>query len=135
MNTESEIRTVMTLDPFAVKPDTSVARVKELFDSEQIHHMPVVDDNRKVVGIVSSSDLYKVGDNPVLQASLQVKEIMFNNPITVNPSDTLGLIADMFLSRDFHAAPVVEDDMVVGIITTHDLIRKAYGTTFSRTGW
>ena len=60
MNTESEIRTIMTLDPNAVKASTLISRVIELFESEKIHHMPVVDEQRHVVGIISSSDLQQI---------------------------------------------------------------------------
>lgn len=138
MNTESEIRTIMTLDPYAVKASTLISRVIELFESEKIHHMPVVDEQRHVVGIISSSDLQQIDKRRLAEDSQEaapvVRDYMVHNPVCLELTDTLGLAADMFLTRAFHAAPVVEDDKLVGIITTHDLIREAYGTTFSRKG-
>lgn len=138
MNTETEIRTIMTIDPFAVKEYTLVTRVLELFESEKIHHMPVINDNFEVVGIISTTDIQHIDKNYLAEDSpydaLLVKDYMVTDPVILQPSDTIGLAADLFLSRAFHAAPVVEDGVLIGIITTHDLIREAYGTIFSRSG-
>ena len=49
---------IMTADPVTIGPGDPVLRAKEMLGSEDIHHLPVVDDC-KLVGIVSSSDLFK----------------------------------------------------------------------------
>jgi acetoin utilization protein AcuB len=51
---------------------------------------------------------------------------MTPEPIVVDPDDSIGLAADIFLVNTLHALPVVEDNRLVGIITTHDLLKYAF---------
>ena len=44
----------------------------------------------------------------------------------LEPDDTIGLAADIFLANKFHALPVVEDERLVGIVTTHDLLKYSF---------
>jgi predicted transcriptional regulator len=46
----------------------------------------------------------------------------------LDPDDTVGLAADIFLVNRFHALPVVDGVDLVGIVTSHDLIALAYGS-------
>ena len=60
--------------------------------------------------------------------SLLVKEVMSKQVATLGPEDTLELAAGFFRENMFHALPVVdEDNMLIGIVTTYDLLNYAYG--------
>ena len=66
--------------------------------------------------------------NDAILRSLLVKEVMTKQLATLKPEDTLEMAAGFFRENLFHALPVVDDDnMLVGIITTYDLINYAYG--------
>jgi predicted transcriptional regulator len=134
MDAEATVMTVMTQDPVTVKPTTLLSEVIEIFEKRRIHHLPVVDGDRKVVGIISTTDIKHVQQNGTDEngKKLWVKDRMVSDPIVLSPDDTLGLAADMFLSRVFHAAPVVEDGDLVGIVTSHDLLREAYASSLPR---
>lgn len=131
MNSEKNIRHIMTTNIVAVRSDDSIMKIEELFLHVPIHHV-LVTENKKLVGIVSNHDLLKfyrkeIKEEKVLDRSkILVKNIMTVNPVTVDCDDTIGLAADIFLANTFHSLPVVDGKELVGIITNHDLIKYAY---------
>ena len=125
----------MTTDLQVVLPTDPLSKIKELFDKYSFHHVPVV-RFKKVVGIVSRSDFqayYATLDrhfesrfiNDVLLKYHTVEEIMTSKLAKVNPDDRLYVAIEVFKDNVIHALPVVNaDDELLGIITTHDLIRQ-----------
>ncbi len=53
--------------------------------------------------------------------------------MVLEPEDTVGLAADIFLANKFHALPIVEDDVLTGILTIHDLLAYSYKKTANAT--
>ena len=101
-----------------------ITKAHQLFDSNNIHHLIVLEKG-KLVGILSKEDLLKAyGENGLNHT--MVSEIMTPNPMTIEQDDNLGLAADIILANRFHALPVVDGVELVGIITSHDLIRCFY---------
>lgn len=131
---------IMTKELITIFEDESVKNVQDLFNKHKIHHLPVIDRKGQLTGIVSKQDLMRVAMNMhkgnsngemVDFQSIVVEEMMTPDPIYIEPEDTLGLAADIFLANEFHSLPVVEDDQLVGIITTHDLLRFAFDLAHS----
>ena len=60
--------------------------------------------------------------------SLKAEDIMTKYPLSLDPDDTIGLAADIFLANKFHALPIVEDDELLGLVTTHDLLLFSFGS-------
>ncbi|MEM9918477.1 MAG: CBS domain-containing protein [Bacteroidota bacterium] len=128
MNYLAEVSTIMTTDLLTLAPTDDLQRVKELFDQHNIHHLPVV-RYKEIVGMVSKYDymgflsgLRHQGDMPDLR-SLKVEQIMTTGLGKLEPSDRINIAIDIFNMNKFHALPVVNEDELVGIITTHDLIK------------
>ncbi|MEQ9563440.1 MAG: CBS domain-containing protein [Woeseiaceae bacterium] len=115
----------MTMDPLTVGPDDSAATAKELLESKDIHHLPVVQDG-VLVGILSASDFLKLHvlrDRPRALEAIQVKRIMQSAPTTLTASADLIDVAAKLSDGSFHALPVVDsDNVLVGIVTSTDLI-------------
>ncbi|KXK39871.1 MAG: CBS domain-containing protein [Saprospiraceae bacterium] len=135
-----KVKELMTSDLHTVKQDTLLKEVKNIFDSERIHHIPVVNDNNEFVGIISSTDVMLLLDwgtklelpssmrkNNFLLTSNLAKDIMETNVIRVTPEDTIQRCVQIFRENYFRALPVVDkNDHLVGIITTYDLMVFAY---------
>jgi CBS domain-containing protein len=120
------IRSIMTADPLCLRPNEKVTRVHELFMKHRIHHLPVTDDG-KLVGLVTTYDLWKINKNFDEYAEIDVKEIMSKKIAKVGPDDKVGTAAEIFLDNRFHALPVVEDDgTLVGIVTSFDILRYEF---------
>jgi len=137
MNTSAPVSTIMTTQLMTLHPDDSFQAVKKLFEEKNFHHLPVVEPGGKLVGIISKEDLYKVAYILTLNTtgptysvkqmdSLTARDVMTKYPIFLDPDDSIGLAADIFLANKFHALPIVEDDILVGILTTHDLLRYGF---------
>jgi acetoin utilization protein AcuB len=125
----------MTRHLQTVLPSDPLSKVKELFDTHRFHHIPVV-QYKKIVGIISRSDFqayYTTLDkhfesrfiNTILLNYHVAEEIMTKKLAKINPDDRLNVVVEIFKDNIIHALPVVnDDDELVGIITTHDLIQQ-----------
>ena len=124
-----------------VTPDKNLQEIKSLIESNNFHHLPVVDRGEKLVGIISREDFFKVAYVLSLNTTgrtysekeytrLTAKDLMTAYPMTLDPDDTIGLAADIFLANKFHALPIVEDDRLIGLITSHDLLRFSFNSPY-----
>jgi CBS domain-containing membrane protein len=52
-----------------------------------------------------------------------VEQVMAKNLVTISPETTIKEAAEILANREFHALPICEDDLLVGIVTTTDLIK------------
>jgi len=116
---------IMTTDPVSVGPGDCVAKARQLLDSANIHHLPVVDKG-KLVGIVSSADLlklYMLDEQTTLSAHATISQIMELRPKVLKATAKLRDAAEKLVAGGFHALPVVDaDNVLVGIVTSSDLI-------------
>jgi len=86
----------MTHNPITIRPDTPVTEAQAMMKREKIHHLPVMDKDEKLVGIVSEKDLLYASPSPAstlsvyemssLLAKLKVEKVMSKNVVTV-PED------------------------------------------------
>ncbi len=117
----------MTTDLFTVCEDEIVDLVANLMDWHRIRHVPVEDDQHRLVGLVSYRALLRLlGRDEVRQgAPIPVSAIMQKDPITVTPeTPTLDAIQTM-RTRHISCLPVVKDDRLVGIVTERDFVHIA----------
>jgi CBS domain-containing protein len=139
LDLNTPVKNVMTDRVISVGPNTVMTDVVEIFRTNHIHHLPVLDD-QKIVGIISTAEigklehhftLFKTKDsdkiNTALFASLIAREVMTSQVATIHVDDTVQQAADVFKENLFRALPVVNDDKdVVGILTPYDLMIHAY---------
>jgi acetoin utilization protein AcuB len=137
MNTQTPLRDLMTTDLTVIKLDTPFNKIKSIFDTNSFHHLPVVDNMAMVQGIISKHDFtnlaYRLSNETAGKTysektynNIFAKDIMTKNPVFLNPEDSIGLAADLFLENVYHAIPIMEDGVLVGIITTHGLLAFAF---------
>ena len=131
-----KVETIMTKDIIMVNTDTCLNDVKDIFDKNNFHHLPVV-ENGRVEGIISKSDLLLMMDwgvrlglkgsevrNENLLRSNLAGDIMTSVVLTVSPDDTLQYCLDVFLENYFRAMPVLDSEKnICGIITSYDILR------------
>lgn len=137
MNTDRAIKEIMTTKLVTVLPDAAIDDVKKIFDKHTFHHIPVVDAGKALQGIITREDFlklfYMLAKNTAGKTysekeykSLKAKDVMTEYPVALEPEDTIGLAADIFLANRFHALPILDDDILVGIVTTHDLLSYSF---------
>lgn len=114
----------MSTDLFTVRPDDLVDMAASVMDWRHIRHVPVEDDEGRLVGVVTHRALLRllIKGQPKNGQALTVREIMIQNPLTVTPATpTLEAMAIMRHDK-VGCLPVVENDQLVGIVTSFDFL-------------
>lgn len=117
-----------------VSPEESLTKIKEIFDTHDFHHVPVM-RFREIVGIISKHDFeHFLGGDSVSQEDrfmnekrlerTTAKDIMTKRLGKVESTDRLNVAVDIFTLNRFHALPVVDNGELVGIITPYDILRR-----------
>ncbi len=129
-------------DPVPVKewmtqPVTTIgahAPVRQaVMKTRKIRHLPVVENDGRLIGIVTDRDLRQMVFDPAIQerlgagvdalGALTVREIMPWAVITVRPESGIRQASRLMREQKVGALPVVEDGRVVGMLTERDLLR------------
>jgi len=123
----------MTPHPYTCTPDTSLADVYDVMVEKGFRRMPVVDEEGRLVGIITFGDLRQAAPSSVTSlslfeinyfwAKLTVKETMTPNPVTLAPDDTIKTASQHMLEHKISGLPVVSGEKVVGILTQTDILR------------
>lgn len=122
---------LMTPKPVTVSPDTPLAEVVELMDERRIRHVPVVDTEGELLGIVSQRDLVGFAGaglhpTPAALGEATVAEVMNEAVDTVSTECCAAEAARHMLRTKRGSLPVVDRKRrVIGIITEADFVRLA----------
>lgn len=142
---------IMTKKVIAVVKNENIIKVAHLLDKHKIHGVPVVDENSKLVGIITESDFFiktlpglhlpsyidflkkakfakrlskqqKERTNRLLEA--RAKDIMTKRCIYVAPTLEIKYLVEYFKDKHIYTIPVVDKNkIVVGVVTMADLIK------------
>src|ERR1700739_431230 len=129
------VRDVMTADVTTLQRNDKLTLADDIMRLGRIRHLPVVDENGELAGIVTQRDLFRgalakalgYGERAQRQLmdTLVVKEVMTSEVITTTPDTPLVDAARMMLERKIGCLPVVEAGSLVGIITEGDFVALA----------
>ncbi len=114
----------MVTDLFTVHPDDLVDFAASLMEWEHIRHVPVEDDQGKLVGLVSHRDLLRMVARGKREG-IPVREVMKADPFTVTPETSTTDVIRMMREHQVSCLPVIKDDRLVGLVTERDLIGVA----------
>ena len=124
-----EVGQFMTTDVFTVRPEDVVDLAASLMDWRHVRHVPVEDDNGCLVGLVSHRTLLRLlgkGAQRDGQAKpVPVKDIMKRDPVSATPGMPTLQAIELMRQNKVGCLPVVDGELLVGIITERDLIRVA----------
>jgi acetoin utilization protein AcuB len=123
---------IMHTDLITVSPQTTLVEAKELVEKNQIDHLLVVDDQKKLVGIVSDRDLKQYWASPATSLSknelsyllqkVLVSMVMIKTVVTIPTNSTIERAALVMQQNRISALPVMEDGELAGIITSTDVM-------------
>jgi CBS domain-containing protein len=122
----TKVRDVMTMRPRAVTPDTPVAQVAELMESEDVGAIPVLDGER-LIGMVTDRDIVvravAKGKDP---RGMRVGEIASEDLVTVDQDKNLADALQLMAQYQVRRLPVVdEDEHLVGVVSQADVALEA----------
>lgn len=118
----------MVTDMRTVNEDEPIDLVANLMDWNHLYHIPVEDNDHRLIGLVShrpllrflASDEARRADGPIA-----TREVMERDLITVGPSTGTLEAIDLMRKHGISCLPVVQDDRLIGLITEHDFMRVA----------
>ena len=129
---KAPISMIMTENVITLKKTDSLEAAEQLFKKHKIRHIPVVNDN-VIMGMLSYTDLLRLSfaditndDNPVdvmVYNMFTIDQVMKRNIVTVSSSNSIKEVAEILASKEFHALPVVDNNSLIGIVTTTDMIK------------
>lgn len=123
-------RDVMISPVFVVDPNATVAHARNLMVRHRISHLPVMEGG-KLLGIITKKDIaYRLrqGEPAWRRRPLDripVGALMTGSPLVVASDTGVREIARMFVDQNISSVPVVDDDVVTGIVTKTDLMKSA----------
>jgi CBS domain-containing protein len=117
-------RDVMTTDVITIYPEATVEEAIHILLLNQISGAPVVDDDARVLGIVSEFQLLEVVYNADARDE-NIQAFMTKEVVSVTPDAPLTAVANKLIVHRIRRLAVVEDDRLVGLISRPDLLRYA----------
>ncbi len=138
MNLLTPVSAIMKTNLVTVTEGTSLQNAYELFKEHDIHHLPVT-VYKKIVGILSLSDFLKLIEKAQAMTTVpdiakavnledkRVEELMTTGMGKLESTDTIRTAIDIFNLNRFHALPVVDNEELVGIVTSFDIIELLKG--------
>ena len=137
MNINLPVSRIMSTDLKTVKILNLMTDVAELFDSSDIHHLPVISEEGLPLGMISRHDYNQLqhqftrqgwelaeAANNQLFRSLTVREVMTSNPVTLDKDEPIERVLNIFLSNRLHSVIITEEGLCSGIVTPYDIIKE-----------
>jgi CBS domain-containing protein len=135
MASDLRVRDLMATDVRTLARNDKLSLADDLMRMERIRHLPVLDEDGRLAGIVSQRDLFRgalaralgygeAAQNRLLDMLL-VKEVMTNQVETIGPDAPAAEAARRMVERKIGCLVVTEDERLVGIVTESDFVERA----------
>ncbi|WP_281216054.1 acetoin utilization AcuB family protein [Lysinibacillus capsici] len=122
------VEEIMNDKPYTLAPTNTVQEALKLMREKKVRHLPVVDDEHHVLGVITERDIKEVlpsslqdePNSPIFNA--KVEDIMVKDPLIGHPLDFVEEVALTFYESKIGCLPIVSSGKLVGIVTTTDLL-------------
>ncbi|NNE26180.1 MAG: CBS domain-containing protein [Saprospiraceae bacterium] len=131
------IKSIMTENLMTVGKDIIMTEVAAIFNDYNFHHIPVLDEDNRPLGMISKSDFHQLQhhfthlelpdaneQNQKFFGSLLASEIMVDDLVCLTVDDSISDAVDIFLKNKIHSILICKDDECVGIVTPYDIIKS-----------
>jgi CBS domain-containing protein len=141
------VKDVMTANPTCIHSDANLRELAEMLEWDHISGVPVVDDQERVIGVVSKTDIVRRlldGPDSSGEAGLfdllegigrmrnvraddlgSIDDLMSTEPITASPDEPIAKVARRMAEEKVHRVVVVDaSNHPIGIVTTLDLLKR-----------
>ncbi len=132
----SSLKDIMTSDVLTIKENDTAEMAKDWMEQHNIHHLPVQNEEQKLVGIISKTDLNSISlgmslfknnnkeiYNKILLQSLRVKEVMTKHVVSLDQDEDINLAIKILIENKIRALPITSSGKTVGIITPIDFLK------------
>ena len=127
----------MSIDIEAAKENATVTEIGTRLILRAINGMPIIDDDGKVIGILTIIDILRaIRDNKDIDA-LKANDIMTKNPIVIEQGTDIVEIIDILDKKGIEMVPVIEaenDNRIIGIVSRKDITEEKFNERFVTIG-
>ena len=133
------VRDLMSTDVFVLYAEDSLLIAEEMMQWKRIRHIPVVDRESNVQGLITHRDILRAsistiaelssGERRAAQAGILLQDIMCTEVFTVGPEADIKEAARVMLDEKIGCLLVVEDRQLVGILTEADFLKYVLDET------
>lgn len=141
-------KNVMNKNVVSIRPDDTLKDAVILMVKHSVSGLPVIDENKNIIGIISQSDVLRHGKKPfILEAvdlleiflyeqtptdyeeelkialNMKIKDVMTKDIIVVSEDTSVGKIAHLMIENEINRVPVIREGKLVGIIGREDIIK------------
>jgi CBS domain-containing protein len=128
---------IMSIDIEAAKENATVTEIGTRLILRAINGMPIIDDDGKVIGILTIIDILRaIKDNKNIDV-LKANDIMTKNPIVIEQGTDILEIIDIMDKKGIEMVPVIEaenDNRIIGIVSRKDIIEEKFNERFVTIG-
>lgn len=129
------VKDCMTRHPIMISPETPAVKAQNLMIENKVRHLPVVGDGKRILGLITRDTLMvppsdlgslNVWEISRLLSDIKAEDVMVKQKalVTIDPDATLESAAELMIKEKVGCLPVIEDEVVVGIITEVDMLAK-----------
>lgn len=126
------VDSIMSRDLVTIRPAGSIADARALMHAHRIHHLPVVDDDAKLVGLLTltnvlaaTDSILRGDDNRIHANEIRIEDVMVTDLATIDENADLRQAALFLEKHRIGCLPVVSDGQLQGIITDTDFVAIA----------
>ena len=130
---KAPVSMIMTEQVITLSQEDSLEKAEQIFNKHHIRHIPIVTDD-VVIGMLSQTDLTRLNigefnstddtDTDVYIHNLfTIGQVMRRKLISVSSSNSIKEVAEILATKEYHALPVIDNNQLIGIVTTTDLIK------------
>ena len=130
---KAPVTTIMTQHVITLTKKDNLETAEHLFKKHRIRHIPVVDGDA-IIGMLSYTDLLRISFadaiyddddsvDSVVYNMFTIEQVMMKKLVSVSSSHSIKEVSEILAKKEFHALPVVDNNKLVGIVTTTDLIK------------
>ena len=117
------VESYMSNAPITIRDETVYWEAFDTMREKDLHHIPVVNEDNSVVGILTRRDL-QIAAQHFKEAPVEVSEVMHSPVVTISPGELLSEAAKQMIDNRIGGLPVLDsNDQMVGILTETDLLR------------
>ena len=122
------VEEIMTTELITLSPNSTISEAVQIIKDNKIRHIPIVDENKRLVGLVSSKTLKnEISLNAITETGTPISEkkiedVMIKNVITGHPLDFVEEIALTFYEMKISCLPILSGGQLVGLVTASDLL-------------
>ena len=130
---QAMVSKIMSTDLVTVSYKDDLEKAEHLFKTHKIRHIPVVKGD-ELKGMISYTDLLRssfadaIGEDEmsidsVVYNMFTIEQVMVKKVVSMPPTATIKEVAELLTQKNFHAIPIVDNNKLVGIVTTTDLLK------------